>query len=163
MQQRKENGHIAHFSMPLTTFNLWPFTKHLCSLTCVSYTCAWIEAILNFDNFSIQRELYEIIFFPGLVRSTITVNVASQSTWVNYGDNYTANCNIPGLDALEISQLSVKWFHNGQHLTSQCLLLSAEIKQKYSCITVTPEWNNISLLLTVKSNCWLNTLVTRSD
>lgn len=87
----------------------------------------------------------------GLVRSTITVNVASQSTWVNYGDNYTANCNIPGLDAHEISQLSVKWFHNGQHLTSQCLLLSAEIKQKYSCITVTPEWNNISLLLTVKN------------
>nr|XP_034309382.1 uncharacterized protein LOC105318576 isoform X2 [Crassostrea gigas] len=102
-----------------------------------------------------QRIFMTLLYFmsmQGLVRSTITVNVASQSTWVNYGDNYTANCNIPGLDALEISQLRVEWFHNGQRLTSQCLLLSAEIKQKYSCITVTPEWNNISLLLTVKRN-----------
>lgn len=96
----------------------------------------------------------KLIFFSGLVRSEFTVNVASQSTWVNHGDNYTANCNVPGLDSLEyINKLRVEWFHNGQQLTSLCDFVSRELDQNYSCQILAPKSNNISLLLTVKSNC----------
>lgn len=98
----------------------------------------------------------KLFFFSGLVRSEFTVNVGSQSTWVNLGDNYTANCNVPGLDALEyITKLRVEWFHNGQQLTSLCEFRSRspELDQKYSCQLLAPKSNNISLLLTVKSNC----------
>ncbi|XP_065930170.1 uncharacterized protein [Magallana gigas] len=98
--------------------------------------------------------LLYFMFMQGLVRSEFTVNVASQSTWVNPGDNYTANCNVPGLDAFEyINKLRVEWFHNGQQLTSLCEFRSRspEIDQKYSCQLLAPKSNNISLLLTVKN------------
>uniref|UniRef100_A0A8W8M8X3 Ig-like domain-containing protein n=1 Tax=Magallana gigas TaxID=29159 RepID=A0A8W8M8X3_MAGGI len=98
--------------------------------------------------------LLYFMFMQGLVRSEFTVNVGSQSTWVNLGDNYTANCNVPGLDALEyITKLRVEWFHNGQQLTSLCEFRSRspELDQKYSCQLLAPKSNNISLLLTVKN------------
>lgn len=92
------------------------------------------------------------------------MNVASQSTWVNPGDDYTANCNIPGLKPSDyLSQLRVEWFHNGLQLTSLCEILLDELAQKYSCKVLAPKFNNISLLLTVKSNCGFNTLVISSD
>ncbi|XP_052683902.1 uncharacterized protein LOC128164188 isoform X2 [Crassostrea angulata] len=103
----------------------------------------------------VHRITLAIIYFmsmQGQVWSKYSVNVASQSTWVNPGDNYTANCNVPGLEALDyISTLKVKWFHNGQPLTSLCEFLSSELAQKYSCKVLSPKTNNISLLLTVKN------------
>lgn len=86
----------------------------------------------------------------GLAWSAYTVNVASQSTLVNPGDKYVAYCNIPGQGALDIIQnLKVKWFHNGQALTSLCEFLSSDLTQKYSCKVLSPQQNNISLELTV--------------
>lgn len=86
----------------------------------------------------------------GLAWSAYTVNVASQSTLVNPGDKYVAYCNIPGQGALDIIQnLKVKWFHNGQALTSLCEFLSIDFTQKYSCKVLSPQQNNISLELTV--------------
>lgn len=143
--------------------NLWPFTKHHCSFTFVLQVCSCIKGYLNLITMSkwINRKL---IFLSGQVWSKYTVNVASQSTWVNPGDNYTANCNVPGLEAIDyVSTLKVKWFHNGQPLTSLCEFLSSELAQKYSCKVLLPKTNNISLLLTVKSNYCFNTLETRSD
>lgn len=100
----------------------------------------------------IVMALLYFMFMQGLVRSEFTVNVASQSTWVNHGDNYTANCNVPGLDSLEyIKKLRVEWFHNGQQLTNLCDFVSRELDQNYSCQILAPKSNNISLLLTVKN------------
>ncbi|XP_065930231.1 uncharacterized protein [Magallana gigas] len=89
-------------------------------------------------------------FNQGLIGSEYIVNVASQSTLVNPGDNYVAYCNIPGQGALDIIQnLKVTWFHNGQALTSLCEFLSSHLTQKYSCKVLSPQQNNISLELTV--------------
>ncbi|XP_065929682.1 uncharacterized protein [Magallana gigas] len=91
-----------------------------------------------------------LIFNQGLVRSEYIVNVASQFTWVNPGDNYVTNCNIPGQGALDIiSNLKVKWLHNNQPLTSLCEFLSIALTLKYSCKVLDPQQNNISLELTV--------------
>nr|XP_034309379.1 uncharacterized protein LOC105328976 isoform X3 [Crassostrea gigas] len=89
-------------------------------------------------------------FNQGLVRSEYIVNVASRSTWVNPGDNNLAYCNIPGQGALDIIQnLKVKWFHNGQALTSLCEFLSSDLTKRYSCKVLGIQQNNISLELTV--------------
>ncbi|XP_065930227.1 uncharacterized protein [Magallana gigas] len=94
--------------------------------------------------------IFGLIFMQGLVGSEYIVNVASQSTLVNPGDKYVAYCNIPGQGALDIIQnLKVKWFHNGQALTSLCEFLSSHLTQKYSCKVLQPQQNNISLELTV--------------
>lgn len=86
----------------------------------------------------------------GLAWSAYTVKVASQSTLVNPGDKYVAYCNIPGQGALDIIQnLKVKWFHNGQPLTSLCEFMSTALTQKYSCKVLSPQPNNISLELAV--------------
>lgn len=157
-----QNGHIALFKEPLM-LNLWPFTKHHCSFTFVLYAYSCIKGCLNFITIS-KWSNKKKNFLSGQALSKYTVNVASQSTWVNPGDNYTANCNVPGLEAIDyISTLKVKWFHNGQPLTSLCEFLSSELAQKYSCKVLSPKTNNISLLLTVKSNYRFNTLQTRSD
>lgn len=59
--------------------------------------------------------------------------------------------------------MKVKWFHNAQPLTSICEFLSSDLAQKYDCKMFSPQQHNISLELTVESNCWFKTLVTRSD
>lgn len=94
----------------------------------------------------------KIIFLSELVRSEYTVNVASQSTLVNPGDNYMAYCNIPGLGPLDIiSDLEVKWFHNAQELTRMCAFQTSDLAQKYDCNIFSLQQNNITLKLTVKS------------
>uniref|UniRef100_A0A8W8MCJ8 Ig-like domain-containing protein n=1 Tax=Magallana gigas TaxID=29159 RepID=A0A8W8MCJ8_MAGGI len=91
-------------------------------------------------------------FNRGLVGSEYIVNVASQSTWVNPGENYVAYCNLPGLEALDIIiNLKVKWLHNNQPLTDLCVFLSAEFAQKYSCRILSPQHKNISSVLTVSN------------
>lgn len=95
-----------------------------------------------------------LFLFSGLAMSEYIVKVASQSTLVNPGENYMAYCNIPGQGALDIiSNLKVKWFHNGQPLTSLCEFLSTELAQRYSCKVLSPQQNNISLELTISSKC----------
>lgn len=85
------------------------------------------------------------------------MNVASQSTWVNPGENYVAYCNLPGLEALDIIiNLKVKWLHNNQPLTDLCVFLSAEFAQKYSCRILSPQHKNISPVLTVSSEYEIN-------
>lgn len=99
----------------------------------------------------------KIFFLLERVWSEYTVNVWSQSKWVNPGENYTAYCNIPGQEALDIIyNLKVKWFHNDQVLTSFCEFLSSELAQKYFCKVPSPQKNNfrfknISMVLTVTS------------
>lgn len=96
--------------------------------------------------------IFGLILMQGLAKSEYIVKVASQSTLVNPGENYMAYCNIPGQGALDIiSNLKVKWFHNGQPLTSLCEFLSTELAQRYSCKVLSPQQNNISLELTISN------------
>lgn len=70
------------------------------------------------------------MLMQGLVRSEYmyTVNVASQSTWVNLGDNYVAYCNIPGLESQEIlNNLEFRWYHNSQQVTKLWKVVSSKL------------------------------------
>lgn len=70
----------------------------------------------------------KIIFLLGRVWSEHTLNVSKKSKLVNPGDNYAAYCYIPGKGSLDIiSNLKVKWLHNGQLLTRLCEILSVEL------------------------------------
>lgn len=72
----------------------------------------------------------KLFFLSGLVRSEYmyTVNVASQSTWVNLGDNYVAYCNIPGLESQEIlNNLEFRWYHNSQQVTKLWKVVSSKL------------------------------------
>uniref|UniRef100_A0A8W8MCJ1 Ig-like domain-containing protein n=1 Tax=Magallana gigas TaxID=29159 RepID=A0A8W8MCJ1_MAGGI len=109
-------------------------------------------SVIYNDTLSHTKEFQLIIPEARLVRSEYFVNVASQSTWVNPGDNIVAYCNISGLGALDIVyNLEIYWLHNNQPLTSLCEFLSTVLTLKYRCKVLSTRQNNISLELTVSN------------
>lgn len=78
--------------------------------------------------------------------------IKKKSKLVNPGDNYVAYCNIPGKGGLDIiSNLKVKWLHNGQPLTRLCEILSVELAHVHS--TYRHAWCYDNFVWNVKLLC----------
>lgn len=103
-----------------------------------------------FNQCSAQMKF--VFCFLGLEQSAYTVNMVSESSLVNPGENYVAYCNISSYGVDHTKRAMPYWSHNGQKInTDICEDRPDKYASKYDCELSYQQGNNVNFEFIVRS------------